>query len=102
MVRRNAANFGIGGDRTQHVLWRIQNGELEGIDPKVVVLMIGTNNAGSATAGEIAQGVTAIARNSASKLPKAKILLLGRLPTRRKTRRDTREAGRREYEDRQT
>ena len=57
---RNAANFGIGGDRTQHVLWRIQNGELDGIEPKVVVLMIGTNNADSATADEIAQGVTAI------------------------------------------
>src|SRR4051794_22498159 len=38
---RHAANFGIGGDQTQHVLWRIQNGELEGIRPKVVVLMIG-------------------------------------------------------------
>src|SRR5436190_7359784 len=42
----NAANFGIGGDMTQNVLWRIQNGEIEGISPKVIVLMIGTNNFG--------------------------------------------------------
>ena len=57
---RKAANFGIGGDRTEHVLWRIQNGELKGIEPKVVVLMIGTNNASGSTPDEIAQGVTAI------------------------------------------
>src|SRR5262249_38792238 len=52
------ANFGIGGDRTQHVLWRLQNGEFEGIQPKVVMLMIGTNNSGSNSAEEIADGVT--------------------------------------------
>jgi lysophospholipase L1-like esterase len=43
---RNAANFGISADRTQHVLWRMDNGELHGLKPKVVVLMIGTNNTG--------------------------------------------------------
>ena len=42
-----AANFGIGGDQVQHVLWRVENGEFEGIKPKAVVLMIGTNNAGN-------------------------------------------------------
>lgn len=76
----HAANFGIGGDRTQHVLWRIQNGELDGIEPKVVVLMIGTNNASSATADEIAQGVTAIVEELRHRLPRAKILLLGVFP----------------------
>src|SRR5436190_19976020 len=59
-VPLKAANFGIGGDRTQHVLWRLQNGELEGIQPKVVMLMIGTNNLGSNTPEEIADGITAI------------------------------------------
>src|SRR5262249_39818380 len=49
----HAANFGIGGDRTQHVLWRIENGELEGIHPKLAVLMIGTNNLGSNTVEQI-------------------------------------------------
>src|SRR3989442_10499134 len=56
----HAANFGIGGDRTQHVLWRIQNGELEGIHPKLAVLMIGTNNMGSNSVTEIADGITTI------------------------------------------
>jgi lysophospholipase L1-like esterase len=77
---RNAANFGIGGDRTQHVLWRIQNGELEGIEPKVAVLMIGTNNASSGTPDEIAQGVTVIVEELRNRLPRAKILLLGVFP----------------------
>src|SRR5688500_5427465 len=48
-----AANFGIGGDRTQHVLWRLQNGEFDGIKPKVVMLMIGTNNVSSDSAEDI-------------------------------------------------
>ena len=77
---RKAANFGIGGDRTEHVLWRIQNGELKGIEPKVVVLMIGTNNAGGSTPDEIAQGITAIVHELRERLPKTKILLLGVFP----------------------
>jgi lysophospholipase L1-like esterase len=77
---RNAANFGIGGDRTQHVLWRIKNGELDGIKPKVAVLMIGTNNAGSDTPAEIAQGITAIVRELRQRLPETRVLLLGVFP----------------------
>jgi len=77
---RNAANFGIGGDRTEHVLWRIQNGEIDGISPKVVVLMIGTNNSGSNSAGEIAGGIKAIVTTLREKLPRTKVLLLGVFP----------------------
>lgn len=77
---RNAANFGIGGDRTEHVLWRVQNGELEGIAPKVIVLMIGTNNASSASADEIALGVETIVKELRQRAPEARILLLGVFP----------------------
>jgi lysophospholipase L1-like esterase len=77
---RRAANFGIGGDGTQHALWRIQNGELEGIAPKVVVLMIGTNNVSSSPPDEIAQGITAIVAELRRRLPQAQVLLLGLFP----------------------
>lgn len=78
--RLKTANFGIGGDRTQHVLWRIQNGEFEGIRPKVVMLMIGTNNSGTNSAEEIANGVTAIVKEIPKRAPHTKILLLGIFP----------------------
>jgi lysophospholipase L1-like esterase len=74
------ANFGIGGDRTEHVLWRIQNGELDGIKPKVAVLMIGTNNSGSNSAEQIAEGVTAIVKTLQQKTPETKVLLLAVFP----------------------
>jgi beta-glucosidase len=77
---RRAANFGIGGDRTEHVLWRIQNGELEGINPRVVVLMIGTNNASSNTAEEIAAGIRAIVKELRTRSPESHVLLLGVFP----------------------
>lgn len=73
-------NFGIGGDRTQHVLWRIENGELETIKPQAVVLMIGTNNAGADSAEDIARGITAIVDTIKAKQPQAKILLLAVFP----------------------
>ena len=74
------ANFGIGGDRTQHVLWRITNGELDGIKPKVVVLMIGTNNSGSDDDAGIAKGVTAIVKAIHAKSADTKVLLLAVFP----------------------
>jgi lysophospholipase L1-like esterase len=75
-----SANFGIGGDRTEHVLWRIQNGELDGIKPKVIMLMIGTNNSGSNSAEQIADGITAIVKTIQQKTPTTKVLLLGVFP----------------------
>ena len=77
---RKAANFGIGGDRTQHVLWRIQNGELKGIEPKVVVLMIGTNNAGDNTPTRSPRESPPSSSELRSRLPKTKVLLLGVFP----------------------
>lgn len=75
-----AANFGIGGDRTEHVLWRLQNGELKGIHPKVAVVMIGTNNTARDTAPQIAEGVTAIVNEIKKQIPETKILLLAIFP----------------------
>lgn len=77
---RNAVNLGIGGDRTQHVLWRLDNGNIEGISPKAGVLMIGTNNSGTNSSAQIAEGVEAIVKKLRAKLPKTKILVLGIFP----------------------
>jgi beta-glucosidase len=74
------ANFGIGGDRTQHVLWRITNGELDGIKPKAFVIMIGTNNSGGHTPEQIAEGVQAIVAKLRAKLPETKVLILAIFP----------------------
>ena len=78
--KRNTVNLGIGGDRTQHVIWRLDNGNLKDISPKAAVIMIGTNNAGSNTSKEIADGVTAIVKQIRTKSPKTQILLLGVFP----------------------
>ena len=68
------ANFGIAGDTTQGVLWRLQNGEGEGFKPKAIMLMIGTNNGN--TAPEVAMGLAAVAFELRNDFPDAKILLL--------------------------
>ena len=80
----HAANFGIGGDRTQHVLWRITNGELDGIHPKVCVLMIGTNNTNSDPADSIADAIGKIVSIVREKTG-AKVLLLAVFPRERKS-----------------
>ena len=77
------ADFGIGGDRTEHLLWRITNGELDGIKPKVTVLMIGTNNIGHFNDEKpewAAAGVKKILEVVHEKLPETKVLLLGVFP----------------------
>jgi lysophospholipase L1-like esterase len=74
------ANFAIAGDTTQGVLWGLKNGEGQGFQPKAVMLMIGTNNSGTFTAPEIAEGVGAIVLEMRKDFPNAKILLLGVFP----------------------
>jgi lysophospholipase L1-like esterase len=78
--RYQPANFGIGGDSTQHVIWRIENGELDGIKPRVVVLMLGTNNTTAHTAEQIAAADKKIVGMIRARLPETKILLLGIFP----------------------
>ncbi len=74
------ANFAIAGDTTQGVLWGLRNGEAQGYQPKAVMLMIGTNNAGTHTGPEIAEGIGAVVLELRTNFPKAKILLLGVFP----------------------
>ncbi len=75
-----AANFGIDGDNTQRVLWRMQNGELVGYKSKLIVLMIGTNNINSNSSVEIADGIRLILLELKKHQPLSKVLLLGIFP----------------------
>ena len=81
-ANRKAANYGFSGDRTEHVLWRMENGEIVGEKPKVAVMMIGTNNIGhgSSDAAATALGVKTIVGKLRSVMPSTKILLLGIFP----------------------
>ena len=84
---RKCLNVGVGGDRTEHVLWRFEQGQLEGIRPKVVVLMIGTNNSNKNRDGteqytdlDILEGVQAIVAQIRERLPDSKLILVGIFP----------------------
>jgi lysophospholipase L1-like esterase len=86
----NAANFGWGADTVQNVLWRVSNGELDGVNPKVIVLLAGTNNVGNAprdgvdaaTADVVVRGIDAIVSVMRAKAPDATIVLTGVTPRR--------------------
>lgn len=75
-----AANFAIAGDTTQGVLWRMQNGELEGFKAKLIVLMLGTNNTASSPVGQIIDGDRLIVEEFKKQQPQAKVLVLGIFP----------------------
>lgn len=81
-AHRHALNLGISGDRTQHVLWRLDHGNLDDLQPKAAVVLIGTNNSDGAdnTAEQIADGVSAVVRKLAERLPDTKVLLMAILP----------------------
>ncbi len=84
----NAADFGWGADRIQNILWRLNNGELDGVNPKVIVLLAGTNNVGNANpvegddakVADITNGLQAILRVMRTKAPEATIIVTGIFP----------------------
>ena len=76
----HSVNFGISGDRTENVLWRIQNGELEDVAPKIIVLSVGQENYGD-TAESITEGIKSICTFIRSKQPQAFLVLLVSIAT---------------------
>ena len=81
----NAGNFGWGADGTEHILWRLDNGELEGVNPKVIVLLAGTNNVGKgvgdeAKVADVTRGLKAIVDLCRKKAPEATIVLTAIFP----------------------
>jgi lysophospholipase L1-like esterase len=75
-----AADFGIEGDHVENVLWRLRQGQVDGMDPKVIVLMIGTNNSGKNSADEIAEGIKMLVAEYQKRCPHAHIILMGIFP----------------------
>jgi lysophospholipase L1-like esterase len=84
----NAANFGWGADRVENILWRLENGELDHVNPKVIVLLAGTNNVGNrippdgigSAATTVTKGLEAVVRTIQAKAPNAVIILMGIFP----------------------
>ncbi len=84
----NAANFGWGADSTQNILWRLHNGELDGVHPKIIVLLAGTNNVGGgipaesedAKAADVTRGLKAIVDTMQTKAPKSVLVVMGIFP----------------------
>lgn len=77
----NAGDFGWGADQTQNILWRVDNGEIDGVNPRVIVLLAGTNNVGAhATAEDVTRGIEAIVQKMREKAPMATIVLMGIFP----------------------
>ena len=84
----NAANFGWGADRLENILWRLENGELDDVNPKVIVLLAGTNNVGNrvppegveSTVADVTKGLAALVRVMRSKAPNAVVILMGIFP----------------------
>jgi lysophospholipase L1-like esterase len=79
---KKAANLGFGWDRVENVLWRVENGELDGLKPKKVVMLIGTNNLEFNTVEEIRMGIEHLCRSIHKKSPATDIHVLGILPRR--------------------
>lgn len=81
----NAGDFGWGGDKVQHVLWRLEHGELDGVNPKVIVLLAGTNNIGphaadDAAVADITRGLRVVVDLCRQKAPRATIILTAIFP----------------------
>jgi lysophospholipase L1-like esterase len=84
----NAGDFGWGADRVENILWRLENGELDGVNPKVIVLLAGTNNVGNrvppegidAAAADVTKGFQAVLRVMQSKAPNAVIIVTAIFP----------------------
>jgi lysophospholipase L1-like esterase len=75
-----AVNLGVGEDRVENVLWRVRNGELDGMRPQAVVLLIGTNNLGHNTPGQLTEGLAVLLEEIRQRQPRTVVLLLGLLP----------------------